>query len=74
MTELVYTDAYGDVSKQELASCRKHNVSPSDLATLREVYGEDEHDTIALAIKKFTRNGQYQEYDMIQAARENGSI
>lgn len=74
MAETIYTDSYGDVTEEEWKVCRKHNVSPSDHDMLVEVYGRSDHEAIVDAIKKFSRNGSYQEYDMIKVARQEGRL
>lgn len=73
---IVYTDDYGDVSEEQWKLYKERNVSPSDHDTLQEVYGRDARgrDMILAAVREFSRAGQYQEYDMITAARATGLI
>ncbi len=70
----VYTDDYGHVTEEQWQLYRERNVSPSDHDELLEVYGRGEagRDRILAAVREFSRNGQYQSYDMVRAAQRRG--
>lgn len=59
---LVFHEAYGDLSRAQLAAYRTYNVSPADHDELVSVYGAENHDLITSAVKQFTHNGSYQAY------------
>ena len=72
--KLVYTDAYGNVTEEQWQLYRERNVSPSDHDELLDVYGHGDagRDLILAAVREYSRNGQYQSYDMIRAAQRRG--
>jgi len=71
----VYTDAYGQITEEQWQLYRERNVSPSDHDELLEVYGRDGagRDLILAAVREYSRDGQYQSYDMIRAAQRRGA-
>lgn len=72
--KLVYTDAYGDVTEEQWQLYRERNVSPADHDGLLEVYGRGDagRALILAAVREYSRDGQYQSYDMIRAAQRRG--
>ncbi|BBY54130.1 hypothetical protein H7J07_05835 [Mycobacterium koreense] len=72
----VYTDSYGEVSEAQWRLYRECNVSPSDHDMLVEVYGGGPigRDQIMAAVREFTRDGMYREFDMVRDARRKGRI
>ncbi|MEB3022912.1 MULTISPECIES: hypothetical protein [Mycolicibacter] len=72
----MYTDAYGQVTEEQWQLYRERNVSPSDHEELLDVYGRTDagRAQILAAVREYTRDGQYQSYDMIRAAQRRGDI
>jgi hypothetical protein len=72
--DLVYTDAYGNVTEEQWRLYRERNVSPSDHDELLDVYGRGDAGRVLIlaAVREFSRDGQYQSYDMIRAAQRRG--
>lgn len=62
MAGQVFHESYGSVTRSLLAAIRKFNVSPSDLDSLRLVYGED---CVAIenAIKTYTFQGMFSVFE-----------
>lgn len=74
--QTIHTDSYGDVTEEQYQLYRERNVSPSDHDELLEVYGHGSasRDLILAAVREFSRDGQYQSYDMVRAAKRSGRI
>ncbi len=72
--KLVYTDAYGNVTEEQWQLYRERNVSPSDHDELLGVYGHGDAGRVLIlaAVREYSRNGQYESYDMIRAAQRRG--
>lgn len=75
-TNTIYTDAYGDVTAEQLELYRKRNVSPADHDELLEVYGRGEEGRAAIlaAVREYTRDGLYSSFDMVRAAQRRGQL
>lgn len=74
--QLVYTDAYGEVTAAQQRLYRKHNVSPSDHDMLVGVYGDGpgSREAIMAAVREHSKDGMHQEFLMITAARKSGLL
>jgi hypothetical protein len=74
--DLVYTDAYGNVTEEQWQLYRERNVSPADHDELLEVYGRGDAARVVIlaAVREYSRDGQYQSYDMIRAAQRRGDV
>ena len=72
--DLVYTDAYGNVTEEQWQLYRERNVSPADHQELLGVYGHGDAGRVLIlaAVREYSRNGQYESYDMIRAAQRRG--
>lgn len=72
--ETVYTDAYGQVTEEQWKLYRERNVSPSDHDELLDVYGRGDAARVLIlaAVREYSRNGQYESFDMIRAAQRRG--
>jgi hypothetical protein len=51
LTDMTYHESYGEVSVEQLRAYKRHNVSQSDHDTLVDVYGENRHHAITMAVK-----------------------
>lgn len=72
----IYTDAYGDVTREQWDLYREFNVSPSDHDLLLEVYGRSSigRTLILSAVREYSRGGQYSEFRMARAAQRRGDL
>ena len=63
---ITFHESYGDVSRDQLAAYRRHNVSPSDHNELVENFGEDSHKVITEYVKRNAgqHGGQFQVFDL----------
>jgi len=54
---LIYHESYGEVTRKQLATYRKHNISPSDHMFLEDAFGDDRKSMVEEVLRQ-TRNGQ----------------
>ncbi len=69
MAKIIFDERYGNVSYAQRAAYRKYNVSPSDHDSLVEVFDPNDHAGITAAVKEFSPNGMFSEYDFHRGAR-----
>lgn len=70
MAKMVYDEWYGELTFAQRAAYRKYNVSPSDHDSLVEQFGRNNHAAITEAVKKYSPNGMFSDYRMMQGERE----
>jgi hypothetical protein len=58
MADVIYTDSYGDVERDQFALYRKANVSPSDHTDIVALFGSD-HVGAMEFVRKHMINGSY---------------
>jgi len=68
MAALIYTDAYGEVTRAQLAAYRKRNVTPVDHGELVRVFGDDRQ-AIIRAVWEYTGTGGFNLYTFMQDHR-----
>lgn len=66
MTNTIFHESYGDVTRAQLASYRKHGVSQSDHDALVDSFGEHNHSGITYYVKNnaAAHNGLFHVFDL----------
>ena len=60
----VFDEQYGEISISQRAAYKKYNVSPCDHEALVEKFGEDNHEAITAAVKKFSTLNMFSAYKL----------
>lgn len=63
---MTFHESYGDLPESLLKTINRLNVSPADYRELETVYGEGNYDGIHKAVLRYSENGMYSPYLMMQ--------